>query len=324
MVLTITPNPLLERRFYLDSFHIGVNNRSNSERYAAGGKGINVSRQLNLLGIKNLAYTFLGGAAGKKLRELLFAEKINHTAIPAKSETRSAALIVEDSAGKLTTIFPPNPKPSAKEINEFIDKLKKMIDNCSTVVFSGSSPSEEAAEIFTEGVKIANRLDKVSILDTYGSHLEETIKCGPTVLHNNLTELSSSLGKKLEGEGELIRFLQSLHSEHSISLSFITNGDKPAYASRSGFVSRVDFQPVKEIDPTGSGDAFVAGIVYGLEKSLVFEEFVKIAAALGSANAAVWDVCSATKSEYEMYLPGVMLTPVGKKMKLIDDAATFH
>ena len=63
MVLTVTINPLLEKKLFFKSL-AGKNNRASEQLYFAGGKGINISRQLDFLGIKNHAITFLGGANG--------------------------------------------------------------------------------------------------------------------------------------------------------------------------------------------------------------------------------------------------------------------
>ena len=75
MILTVTLNPLLEHRLTYKVLHIGHENRSAKEKYKAGGKGINVSRQLNILSVDNLAFTFLGGSNGKLLKKLLIEVK---------------------------------------------------------------------------------------------------------------------------------------------------------------------------------------------------------------------------------------------------------
>ncbi|MCK5343130.1 MAG: hypothetical protein KAR20_06990, partial [Candidatus Heimdallarchaeota archaeon] len=61
MVLTVTINPLLETRYEIDSLIQQSTMRAVKEYNYAGGKGINVSRQLNKLKIENLALTFSGG-----------------------------------------------------------------------------------------------------------------------------------------------------------------------------------------------------------------------------------------------------------------------
>ena len=125
MVLTVTINPLLENRLYFDKVIFGQSNRSGTQEYKAGGKGINVSRQLNYLNIKNLAHLFLGGNNGKILRRILSEEKIDFTHISTKSETRAAALSIEKDEERITTPFDPNSTILEKEVSEYKSKLEK-------------------------------------------------------------------------------------------------------------------------------------------------------------------------------------------------------
>lgn len=321
MILTITLNPLLENRLYFNSVKLGVSNRSGNQIFNAGGKGINVSRQLNYLGIQNIALTFLGGNNGKIFRKILTDEKINFFAVSTKAETRAASIIIENNNKRLTTFFEPNSKISEKEIDQFKEKLSKMIQNCSTVIFSGSSPSPEASEIFEYGITLANRLHKTSILDTYGNHLRSAINASPTILHNNVSEIKNSLSIEISTEKEKTKLLRSLYKK-GVKLAFLTDGKNSAYASKYDFIYKIKQPVIKEIDSTGSGDAFISGIIYGLEKGIVFDEFVKIGAALGVANAAKSEVCNSTFDEIEEYKSGVAITSIGKKLKLIDDSPT--
>lgn len=321
MVLTVTINPLLENRIDFNSVTMGKVNRGLSKKYYAGGKGINVSRQLDYLGIKNTALLFLGGNNGKILRKVLINENLNFTSVSQKGETRSATLVVEKKKNRVTSFFEPGSKLSENEISEFKNKLNKMIQNCSIVIFSGSVPNEEAASIIVHGIELAHKYDKISFIDTYGSHLKDCLDAAPTMIHNNIPELEKSLNISLKTETEKVKLLKTLYNK-GIKLAYITNGAKATYASKFDFIYRITSPKIKEIDATGSGDAFVAGIAYGFEKALVFDEFVKIASALGSLNAARWDVCNVATEEVEKTISSVSVKHIGKKMKLLDDSPT--
>lgn len=321
MILTITINPLLENRIEINNLQIGVVNRGTKNYLKAGGKGINVSRQLNHLATNNSALLFLGGNNGKLLRKVLIDENINFTSIPCKAETRAATLAIEKSKNKITSIFEPTSPITINEINEFKTKLIKMIQNSKIVIFSGSVPNREAAAIITYGIELANQMDKITILDTYGSHLQDCINANPTIIHNNVKELESSLNIQMKNEKQKVLFLKTLYNK-GVKLAFITNGAKPTYASKFDFIYKIVTPKVEEVDATGSGDAFVSGIAYGLVKALVFDEFVKVASALGAVNASRWDVCTTTLKEIEGLLNLISVKPVGKKMKLIDDSPT--
>ncbi len=322
MILTVTLNPLLERRLFFNSIRQGKVNRSSKEIFTAGGKGINVSRQLNLLNVKNIALTFIGGQNGKAFRKVLEEENIHANFVNTKSELRWASLIIEEKKKRVTSYFSPNSLITQKEAGEFADRLKKMIPNCSTVIFSGSSPCNETDELFAYGIKLANELNKTSVLDTYGNPLKIALeKNAPTVLHNNISELRNTLNLPLKTEEEKIDFLNELYSK-GVKLTFLTDGANSFYAAKFDFHYKAHPPKIKEIDATGSGDAFVAGITAGLENGLTFNDFTINASALGTANALSFKTCAATKEEFLPFTEKIKLTPVGKRMKLIDDSPT--
>jgi len=322
MILTVTINPLLERRLFFDAVIFGNTNRSSKEIFYGGGKGINVSRQLNYLGIQNSAFTFLGGNNGKVLRHCLTQDKIDFSVVSTKSETRIADLIIEEKNKRVSTFFGMNSSITSEESSEFKNKLDKMIQNCSIVIFSGSSPCKETDDIFPLGIELANKHDKISIVDTYGTHLKNCIDAGPTVIHNNINEVEKSLGVSLSNENEKVDFLRELYSKN-IKLTFLTDGANPIYASKFDFHYKIIPPHVDVFDATGSGDAFVTGVAYGLENALVFDEFVKIATALGAANATMLETCEVPFDRMNRFIEQVEVISIGKKMKIINDTPNY-
>jgi len=322
MILTVTLNPLLEKRLYFDNFTINSSNRSFKEEFRSGGKGINVSRQLNNLNMVNQAITFLGGQSGKILRSIYHQEQINCLAISTKTGTREATIAVNEKEKQITTLFPPNPIISDAEAKDFADKLEKMIANCSIVVFAGSSPCKETDFIFPLGIELAHKYDKISVLDTYGNHLKDCIDKAPTVIHNNAGELATSLNVPLNTEKEKLEMLDYLYSK-DIKIAFITDGENETYCSKFNFHYKIINPKINLIDATGSGDAFVSGIVFGMEKDMVFDEFVKFATALGAINASSGETCNFPIESVNSVIDTVLVEPVGKKMKLIDDSPTI-
>jgi 1-phosphofructokinase family hexose kinase len=318
MIVTVTLNPLLERRYSFKEYQYHGINRDGKLILAAGGKGINVSRQLNHLDIQNLAFIPLGGRNGKTIRNILKEEVINFTSINIKSETRDGVVIIDEKNEKVvTSLIGTNHEITEEEVGIFKEKLEKIIQNCEIVIFSGSSPGAAADSIFPFGIETANRLDKVSFCDTYGNHLAGCIKAGPTILHNNLEEITKSLGTKLDSEESILSFLNQLYS-NGIKQSYLTNGSEAFYASNFDFHFKIKPPIVKSINPTGSGDSFSAGIIYGWYKDLTFEDALKLGTSLGAVNAARFDVCKVSLPESDEFLPRVEVEAIGKKMKLLD------
>ena len=319
MILTVTINPLLERRLTYQNASFKTGNRNGKLNLKAGGKGINVSRQLNLLQVQNTSLTFAGGMNGKLLKEDLRKEQIKNSVIQTQNETRECSVIINQTSKKVASFFSENSRVTESEVKAFISQMEKMIENCEMVVFSGSSPCKESDSIFPAGIETANKLGKISFCDTYGNHLQDCIDASPTLLHNNIDEIESSLDISLKSERETFSFLDLLYSK-GIKQVYITNGERDFYCSNFDFHYKVSLPKIEAIDSTGSGDAFVSGIIYGWVNRQTFSEQVLFASSLGINNAQSFDVCNIALNNSGSFISQIKIEPVGKKIKLIDDS----
>ncbi|MCX8011377.1 MAG: 1-phosphofructokinase family hexose kinase, partial [Ignavibacteria bacterium] len=281
MILTITLNPLLEKVLYFNQVKLGEVNRAYKVKLNAGGKGINVSRQLNMFKLDNLATGFLGGENGKRLKHILHQENIKNSFVQIKSETREGIVIRTDSSND-TSFFDPNPIIEKGEIKEFIEKSLKFITNSEMVIFSGSQPNDVdntyCKEIFTTLINFANENDKIVILDIYGKNLNEILKAEPLIVHFNKSEAEDSFSVRLNDKNSILKFLQKIY-EQGIKIFILTDGENTFYAINQGFIYEVTPIKVHTINSTGSGDAFMAGLIYGFHKNLPFEDIIRFATA---------------------------------------------
>lgn len=323
MVLIITLNPLLERRFYYDQVTLDNVNRLGNVKYQAGGKGINVARQLKRLGIDSHNLILSGGSNGKTLRDLLRKENLNFTSVHIEDQTREAAVIISNNDKKVFSFFSNNPIISKNEIQSLKNLISKVIVNCEIMVISGSSPTEESSELVEFAISLANKLDKVSICDYYGKNLNEVFNLAPTVVHNNYEELERYLNLTLNNEESIVDTLQHLYSK-GIKRAYLTNGEKEFYAQNFDYVYKIYPPSVDSFDSTGCGDAFVAGLIYGWKVGDVFEHSLKFSTALASANSTTSEVCNIELNQFEHLIDQVRVEQIGKKIKLIDDSPTSH
>jgi tagatose 6-phosphate kinase len=319
MILTVTINPLLERRYiYLKVFY-KKSNRNGRVELMTGGKGINVSRQLNYLNIENLAFTFLGGNNGKLFKEILIREGINFSAIRTRSETRDASLVIDETENSVSTFFGTDTTIEESEVDEFKLKLEKIIQNSEMVVFSGSSPCSTSDSIFPFGIEKANKYDKISVCDTYGTHLKNCINARPTILHNNILETENSMNISLKTERGILDYLKFLY-ESGVKQAFITNESGKTYSSNFDFQFVTENPVVNCKDSTGSGDCFTAGIVYGLHHNLPYEETLAIASSLGAINATRYETCNVSANEIANIKSRIKISSIGKKIKKLNVA----
>ena len=317
MILTVTLNPLLERRISYKNINYGHVNRGGQLKLNAGGKGINVSRQLKNLGVDNIALTFAGGTSGKEFKDSIHHEGIKSVLVRSEAATREGLIVIDKSGNSITSCFSADSEITSSEAEEFKVKLEKIIPNFEFIILSGSSPCSTTDSIFPAAIEWGIKNDKIVICDTYGKHLKDCIEAGPTIIHNNLEEINSSLNLQLRSEEDQISFLNSLYAKN-VKQAYITDGAKAFYASNFDYHFRAEVPSVKAVDPTGSGDAFVAGLAYGWENDLIFEDTLKTAAALGAANAVTFEPCNLFPADYENLKGSVVVISIGKKMKVLD------
>ena len=73
MILTLTPNPSVDRTVFLTDIVLGSVNRSQRSRSEPSGKGVNVALALHAHGMPVRAIVTAGGPVGAQLRQMLDA-----------------------------------------------------------------------------------------------------------------------------------------------------------------------------------------------------------------------------------------------------------
>ena len=70
MIYTVTLNPSIDYVVHIDKLVSGITNRTLSEEYYFGGKGINVSHVLAELDLDNTALGFVAGFTGEAIENV--------------------------------------------------------------------------------------------------------------------------------------------------------------------------------------------------------------------------------------------------------------
>ena len=76
MIYTVTLNPSIDYIVRLEKFTSGITNRTTSEEYYYGGKGINVSCVLAELDLDSTAYGFVAGFTGDAIEKGIRNDRI--------------------------------------------------------------------------------------------------------------------------------------------------------------------------------------------------------------------------------------------------------
>jgi 1-phosphofructokinase family hexose kinase len=295
MILTITLNPMLDKTVAIGSLERGAIHRAEKIAMVAGGKGINVSRQLRYLGIKTLATGFVGGEVGSIVRRLLTEESVDHDFVSTDAMTREGVTYLEPD-GTWTAVFEPPLQIGVHYVHELNRKIETLTAQSTWLVCGGSSPGLEADDLFYEAIVKAHQAAVPSVLDSYGRAFDLAMKAQPTLVKPNKREFEMTFGQTLNTVSDhvdAVKFLLGKGARYSI----ISDGGAAFYAGVQGHFWKITPPKVKAVNATGSGDALIAGILYGFRQGWKFERCLAFGAAAGAANAQKWDVANSSLAE---------------------------
>ena len=295
MIVTITLNPMLDKTVHIDRLERGAIHRAKKIEMVAGGKGINVSRQLKRLGIKTLATGFLGGETGAIVTRLLSEEGVDHDFVMTDVMTRDGVTYLEPD-GTWTAMFEPSLRIDVRFVQELNKKIQALTSQSTWFVCGGSSPGHEADDVFYEAIVNAHKADVPSVLDSYGKAFELAMKAQPTLVKPNKKEFELTYRRKLETPADQVNAVNFL-LDKGARYCVISDGGTAFYAGVQGHFWRVTPPGVEMVNATGSGDAMIAGILYGFRQGWKFERCLAFGTAAGAANARTWDVATLSLEE---------------------------
>lgn len=276
-VFTLTGNLLAERTLDFDRWTPGCTQRAVHETFQVGGKGINVSKMLNRLGVANTALCFTGGAPGAEcaawLRGRAFAFRAFSTAAP----TRAGTVVRDRSGANAETTFlgpdvPPDPTAAAA-CAEFLDAQPAG----QVLAFCGSFPGWSSAAVAPLRAAIERWSERGSlVVDTYGPPLADLVLRPLALLKINADELQS-LPAEMAGV-----------PPRTVQRVIVTDGPRAVHVrDRDGSTATLTPPPIREVSATGSGDVLLACVLQALwVRKLRLEAAVAFAIPYAAANAA--------------------------------------
>ncbi len=282
MFLTVTPNAAIDKTAVVQGF--AVNHRHVVKHIHAqpGGKGINVARVLKAFGTPVFASGFVGGETGKLIKMGLEREGIRGDFGIVMGESRTCLAILDPQRGTVTEVDEAGPEVTAQEVTKLTAIIQRYATRSTPTVFAGSLPPGVAPDTYRKWIDIVQRTGGKAYLDAKGPALVHGLEASPYLVKPNQVEAEEVLGYHLDTETRISQaieyFLRKAH------IAVITLGERGAAIGCEGERWRVYAPPVKAVSTVGSGDAFMAGFIVGLNRGLPLKECARLAAATGAAN----------------------------------------
>lgn len=285
MITTITLNPAIDATWFLDTFDEEEINRLQGKKIDAGGKGINISRFLTMMGCPTLAMGFCGGDNGARLSSLLDEAGVRHNLTPIQGETRQNVTVFVEEGKKTIKINEAGPEISKAECEAFEKALTEQAKQGGFIVLAGKNPPGIDGKTTIALLSRAKAAGAKVVVDSESLTLEEVIALGPTLIKPNELEFSKMLGRPLETDKALIQAAREVVAK-GVEYVVISMGGDGLLGISATEAYKVEVPKIAVRSTVGAGDSVVAGTLMALSSGESFEKAICMGAAFGSAMAS--------------------------------------
>lgn len=307
MILTVTLNAAIDKRYVVEGARAGEVNRVKECTYTPGGKGLNVSKPAAIAGARVVATGFVGGHAGAYIEDSLKPFGIESAFYHMKEESRSC-INIWDSVSKVQTEFlEPGFTVSEEDFEGFVRKFGELVGEADVVTMSGSVPKGLGGAAYRRLVGLVKEAGKKVILDTSGSLLTEGIKAKPTMIKPNIDEIRMLTGKDCSREEEILEAAERIHRGGVEIVAVSLGADGAVVVSEEG-IFRAAVPKIDAVNTVGCGDSMIAGFALGLSEGLTAAEMLRKASAISAAAAMREETGFFVKEDMERIFPKIQVT----------------
>ncbi len=283
VIYTITLNPALDRHLFLPELEYGTAMHCPTVEVFAGGKGINVSRAVRILGGKTMASGFIGRHTGERVLLMLHGEGIACDFIRIERETRICTFIHELSTCRELKLNTPGPFISPTELTCFMERVYSWHVPRAIVVVSGSAPDGVQPSIYKELVARFKLMGMLIFIDAAGKNLQSAIEARPYLIAPNSLELAEIFDFDPYDINAVVEIALRMSGKDAY-IVVITMGEKGAVVACDGRVVHFTPPAITAVDTTGAGDAVTGGMAWCMEKGYDVWDAARFATACGTAS----------------------------------------
>ncbi|NMW82573.1 1-phosphofructokinase family hexose kinase [Mobiluncus curtisii] len=299
-IITFTPNPALDITYTVDALQVGATHRVEDFVYRAGGKGLNTASVLAQMGYPARAVGFFSSPeylSDLQKRTLERHGNFSFQALPMPFLNRQSVAIV--AAGDATVFNEAGPNYGILTPAEVTQSWEQpwrealQLDWASPqaiVSINGSFAQGSPAGMLDRLIAGLHDLGCWVLVDTSGEYLLEAARAGADCLKPNVAELRGATGIT-----ELPAAARALLDLGARALLISAGKDGLAYVEHPGASARTALLQVEwaapgmtlEGNPTGAGDAAVAGFLSARSENLPTHEALGRAVSWSAAAVPV-------------------------------------
>ncbi|MBK6884992.1 MAG: 1-phosphofructokinase [Tetrasphaera sp.] len=281
MIVTLTPNPSIDRTIAVDTLDRGEVHRATSSRVDPGGKGVNVARALSAQGGSALAILPVGGPEGRLMEALLDSAGVPTRLVPVAGTLRMNVAVVEPD-GTTTKLNEPGPSLSAGEIEGLLAATTDAAASAAWVVGCGSLPPQAPTHLYAALVASVRPLGARVAIDSSGAPLAAAVAARPHLIKPNHEELAELVGHPLATLGDVRDAARDLISS-GIEMVAVSLGKDGALLVTADDLLHGSAQITTRLSTVGAGDCMLAGLLHALAAGAPPERALATAVTWGSA-----------------------------------------
>jgi 1-phosphofructokinase/6-phosphofructokinase 2 len=269
MIVTLTPNPSIDRAIVIDALHRGEVHRASSSRVDPGGKGVNVSRALAAQGATTLAVLPAGGPEGHLMEELLDTAGVPRRSVAVSGALRMNISVLEPD-GTTTKLNEPGPCLTAAEVDALLTATLEAADGTEPgdwVVGCGSLPPGAPDNLYADLVTRVRRRGTRVAVDSSGAPMAAAVAARPTLVKPNHEELAELVGHPLPTLGDVHAAARDLVA-HGIEVVAVSLGGDGALLVTADALVHARATITTPLSTVGAGDCMLAGLLHGLSAGL--------------------------------------------------------
>ena len=282
MIYTVTLSPSIDYVVRLSNMRFNITNRTDSEEYYFGGKGINVSQVLAELDLDSTALGFLAGFTGDAIEKGIRNSRIR-TEFIRLSEGFTRINIKIKSGGE-TEINGQGPDIPAEALEELMKKLDRIQDG-DTLVLAGSIPKTCPDDIYERMLERVKGKNIMIAVDATKQLLVNSLSMHPFLIKPNRMELAEIFHKEVETQEDVFKYAGKLQEMGARNVIVSLGRRGAVLLDENGETHSCGVLKENVVNTVGAGDSMVAGFIAGYQKTGDYGYALKLGSACGNATS---------------------------------------
>jgi 1-phosphofructokinase family hexose kinase len=311
MIITVTPDPVLDSILLIDSWTPGIPMKAVDHRLSVGGKGLDASVALSHLGVESTGLCFLAGRIGRELEELV-RERYGFPAIPVwvAGETRMAHIVTEIQNKTHSHIFTGGIVTTPQDEQALLAKVDESLPGAGYLITGGILPESAAPDLHARIIERARAAGTPALIDSFGIAMLAALPARPEIVKLNEREFCTTFQQTCASWEQLIEAARRVRSDREIGNLVITCGPKGmlAFTGQGNFHARPP--QLAAVNAAGAGDAASAALAWQLSRGAGWSEALRWAAAVSAAVVLTPGTADCRMEDIERLLPQIEISEV--------------